>query len=72
MEAQQALQNVDNIVAQVRMTRQEHFSALQDIETLQRNIHERNQLASEKSAAEQDQAAAEADEANKKPAARKK
>lgn len=58
MNPQTALQTLDNVVAEVKMTRQDHFTAMQAVETLQRSIHDNEALTAEKQEAEK--AAAEA------------
>ena len=57
MEPQKALQVLDLTVADVKMTRQDHFTAMQAVETLQRTIHENQTFTTER-----DQAATQAAE----------
>jgi len=47
MQPQTALQALDETVAQVKMTREDHFTAMSAVETLQRTIHEARDLREE-------------------------
>lgn len=63
MESQTALQVLDQTVAEVKMTRQDHFTAMQAVETLQRTIHENQTFRAERDQAASDAAAQEAAQA---------
>lgn len=65
MGPQDALQALDNTVAQVKMSREDHFTAMQAVNVLQNTIHENQQLRAaetERQTAERDAPAVDGDD----------
>lgn len=64
MDPQTALQALDNTVAQVKMTREDHFTGLRAVDVLQHTIHQNQELRDAETArrnAEAEKAKAEID-----------